>query len=408
MTLGFLQEEELDNALKLLEETPQQTYYIQVRDFLQKKYRKNVKLVNSGSEALYRVFMRIKPKIKNKTVLVPAYTCYAPVKAAITSGLKVVLVDVTDNFGIDANLCEKTENVGAIVVVHPYGIPLDMKHFQELAEAKSAILIEDFAQSYGAEIENDEVGTFGDYSILSFRLGKHISGIVGGAILSEEEVTISGKTLSNTYLGSQIKMVKRMLRKKEIPPENIPEKGNISQTLRSAYSLGRKVGKAFTIVTKAYLHKPNWEQGIMSNAQAYLTYTQLIKDKEIIGERNRIAARILTLFEKHGIPKPAVGPKSAPSFIAVPLLCKDRGKVEHLLVRNGIRYGKKYDYSNIQLFPFLDRIGGEKSILISKEIITFSTDPFDVLLGSYDRLEEVLANIHSNEGKSLRQMKSHL
>ena len=85
MTLGFLQEEELDNALKLLGETSQQMYYMQARDFLQKKYHKNVKLVNSGSEALYRVFMHVKPKIKNKRVLVPAYTCYAPVKAAITS-----------------------------------------------------------------------------------------------------------------------------------------------------------------------------------------------------------------------------------------------------------------------------------------------------------------------------------
>ena len=87
MTLGFLQEEELDDALKLLGETSQQTYHRQVKDFLQKKYRKNVKLVNSGSEALYRLFIHIKPKIKNKKVLVPAYTCYAPVKAAITSGL---------------------------------------------------------------------------------------------------------------------------------------------------------------------------------------------------------------------------------------------------------------------------------------------------------------------------------
>jgi len=66
MTLGFLQEEELDNALKLLGETSQQMYYMQARDFLQKKYHKNVKLVNSGSEALYRVFMHVKPKIKNK------------------------------------------------------------------------------------------------------------------------------------------------------------------------------------------------------------------------------------------------------------------------------------------------------------------------------------------------------
>lgn len=402
MTLGFLQEEELDYALKLLGETSKQTYYKQARNFLQKKYRKNVKLVNSGSEALYRVLMHIKPKIKNKRVLVPAYTCYAPVKAAITSGLKVVLVDVTDNFGIDINLCEKTENVGAIVAVHPYGIPLDMKHFQELAEAKSAILIEDFAQSYGTEIENDEVGTFGDYSILSFRLGKHISGIVGGAILSEEEVPISGKTLSQTYLESQIRMVKRMLQKKEIAPENIREKRDISQTLRSAYSLGKKVGKAVKIVTKAYLHKPNWEQGIMSNAQAYLTYTQLTKEKEIIRERNRIAARILPLFEKHDIPKPAVKPKSTPSFIAVPLLCKDRGEVEHLLTKNRIRYEKKYDYSNIQLFPFLNRVGGEKSVLISKEIITFSTDPFDALQGNYEMLEEVLANINPDETQSLR------
>ena len=87
-------------------------------------------------------------------------------------------------------------------------------------------------------------------------------------------------------------------------------------------------------------------------------------------------------------------PKSTPSFIAVPLLCKDRSKIEHLLTQNGIRYGKKYDYSNVKLFPFLNRVGGEKSIRTSKKIITFSTDPFDAHQGNYDKLDEVLANTH--------------
>jgi dTDP-4-amino-4,6-dideoxygalactose transaminase len=392
MTLGYLQEEELSNALRLLRETSQQKYCMQVKDFLQKKYRKRVKLVNSGSEALYRVFVHIKRNIGNKSVLVPAYTCYAPVKAAITSGLKVVLVDVTDNFGIDPNLCEKTEEVGAIVVVHPYGIPLNMKRFRELAEAKSAILIEDFAQSYGAKIDNGEVGVFGDYSILSFRLGKHISGIVGGAILSEEEIPISGKTLNHTYLESQIRMVRRMLRKKKVAAENVGEKRSIFQTLGSAYSMGKKVDKAFKIVAKAFLHKPNWEQGAMSNSQAYLTYTQLKKEKEIVDERDRIAQKILGFYERYSISKPKIEPNSSPSFISVPLLSKNRSGFEQALKKKGVYYEKKYNYSNVRLFPFLNRVGGENSIRISREIITFSTDPFHASTGNYDQLEAMLAD----------------
>lgn len=394
MTLGFLQKRELDTALELLEKTSQRMYIEQVSDLLQKKYCKDVKLVNSGSEALYRVFMHIKPRLKKKRILMPAYTCYAPVKAAITAGLKVVLVDVNNNFGIDVNLCEKAEDVGAILVVHPYGIPLDMKQIREVAEDKSSILIEDFAQSYGAKIGNRNVGTFGHYSILSFRFGKHIFGITGGAILSEEEVYTDDRMLAKADLESPIRMVKRMLDKTEhfVESTHTERRLPISRSLRTFYSLGKKVGKAYKISLKAYLHKPNWEAGRMGEVQAYLVYTQLTKGKEIVDGRNMIAEKVLAYCKKLSIMKPIIRADSSPSFIAVPLLCEKRNEIEKALTKNGIRYEKKYNYSNVRLFPFLKRIGGKNSTMIPKKIITFSTDPYDAFIGNYNGLERVLAN----------------
>ena len=93
------------------------------------------------------------------------------------------------------------------------------------------------------------------------------------------------------------------------------------------------------------------------------------------------------------IPKPEIEPHSSPSFISVPLLCKNRNRFEQALKKKGVYYEKKYDYSNIRLFSFLKRIGGENSIRISREIITFSTDPFHALTGNYDQLETVLADV---------------
>ena len=394
MTLGFLKKRELDTALDLLDKAPQRMYFEQVSDLLQKKYHKDVKLVNSGSEALYRVFIHIKPQLKKKRILMPAYTCYAPVKAAITAGLKVVLVDVNNNFGIDVNLCKKAENVGAILVVHPYGIPLDMKQLREVAEDKSSILIEDFAQSYGAKIGNKNVGTFGHYSILSFRFGKHIFGITGGAILSEEKVYTGDRMLAKADLESPIRMVKRMLDKTEHFAESIhaERRSRISQSLGTFYSLSKKVGKAYKISLKAYLHRPNWEEGIMGEVQAYLAYTQLTKGEKIVDGRNMVAEKILSYCKKPSISKPEIRADSSPSFIAVPLLCEKRSEIEKTLTKNRIRYEKKYNYSNVRLFPFLKRIGGKNSTIIPKKIITFSTDPYDAFIGNYDGLERVLAN----------------
>jgi dTDP-4-amino-4,6-dideoxygalactose transaminase len=394
MTLGFLKKTELDIALQLLTNTTDQTYYFQVKNFLKKKYHKDVRLVNSGSEALYRVFKHIKPKMKGKKILIPAYTCHAAVSVAVTSGLRVLLIDIIDNFGINIELCEKVKNVGAILAVHPYGIPLDIKHLREVAEDKSAILIEDCAQSYNAKVDKKEVGLFGDYSILSFRLGKHISGITGGAILSEDKVGIFEKGLSATYLKSEIEKVNRMLAKRKAAPNTQGNKGKptISRVLESL-TFAKKIWKPFGINMRAYAHMASWQQGKMGNVQAYLTYTQLMNEKRIINERNRIAQKILSIVEEHYFLKPEIKPNSHPSFIDVPLLCKNRKKVESTLRKNAIFYERTYDYSNIQLFPFLDRIGGKKSILTSKNVITFRTDPFYALYGNYDKLETALANV---------------
>ncbi len=322
----------------------------------------------------------------------PAYTCYAQSKAAITSGLNITLVDVNNNFEIDADLCEKAKNVGAILVVHPYGIPLNVKRFCEIAKAKSAILIEDCAQAYGAKIGNKNVGTFGDYSILSFRPSKHICGISGGAILSEERVRTTKEKLDATFFVTQINLIKRRLMASELSLKSVYETrtSKILKILNSPYIFWKKAKIAYEIVMKSLIHKPNWAQGIMSSPQTYLALTQLTKGKKIIAERNRIAKKILEMCENI-FEVPRVMSDSAPSFIAVPLLSKKRNRLEQMLRKNKVYYERKYSYSNITLFPFAKRVEGKNSIRLSKQIITFPTDPFYAKLGNYDKLEALLS-----------------
>jgi perosamine synthetase len=131
-------------------------------------------------------------------VIMPAFTIISCAAAIIRAGCKPVLVDsnpVTWNMDIGllkAKIREvieikKNSRVKAVMVVHIYGLPVDMNPVQELAQQYGLKIIEDAAEMHGQTYYGRPCGSFGDISTFSFYPNKHITTGEGGMVLTDDD-----------------------------------------------------------------------------------------------------------------------------------------------------------------------------------------------------------------------------
>ena len=136
-------------------------------DFCGKKYCVGV---NSGTSALHVALLSYGIRQGDEVITVPN-TFIATAEAISHSGAKPVFVDVNaETFTMNPEKLEKavTRKTKAIMPVHLFGQPADMKPIKEIAEKHSLKIIEDCAQSHGAEylkkvVPFTETGCFSFY-----------------------------------------------------------------------------------------------------------------------------------------------------------------------------------------------------------------------------------------------------
>jgi perosamine synthetase len=80
-----------------------------------------------------------------------------------------------------------TKKTKAIMVVHIYGLPVDMDPIIYICKKYELKLIEDFAEQIGQVYKNKLCGSFGDISTVSFYPNKHITTGEGGMILTDDD-----------------------------------------------------------------------------------------------------------------------------------------------------------------------------------------------------------------------------
>jgi perosamine synthetase len=80
-----------------------------------------------------------------------------------------------------------TSRTRAVIVVHLAGNPADIKPIVRLCKKHKIALIEDCAQSWGAKVDGQWVGTFGDFGCFSLNDFKHIGCGDGGLIVTNDE-----------------------------------------------------------------------------------------------------------------------------------------------------------------------------------------------------------------------------
>ena len=145
--------------------------------------------VSNGSAAL-DVAIRALNLEKGSEVILPTFTIISPAQSIVNEGLVPVLVDSDlDTWNMDVNLIEEkiTSKTRAILVVHIYGLPVDMDKVLALAKTYDLKIIEDAAEMHGQEYYNKKCGGFGDISIFSFYPNKHITTGEGGMILTNDD-----------------------------------------------------------------------------------------------------------------------------------------------------------------------------------------------------------------------------
>lgn len=159
----------------------------------------------NGLESLMLIFMAYKEiglMQDGDEVIVPANTYIASILAVSENGLVPVPVEpdlltyLIDPQNIEDKITSKTK---AILAVHLYGQTCEMDKINKIAKRYNLKVVEDSAQSHGAEYNLKKSGNLGDASGFSFYPGKNLGalGDAGAVTTNDDELADVVRALGN-------------------------------------------------------------------------------------------------------------------------------------------------------------------------------------------------------------------
>jgi perosamine synthetase len=123
-------------------------------------------------------------------VILPTFTIISCAAAIVRAGAVPVVVDCDPHtWNMDVNQIEAkiTPQTKAIMVVHIYGLPVDMEPVLALADKYGLQIIEDAAEMHGQTYKGRPCGSFGAISTFSFYPNKHVTTGEGGMLVTDDE-----------------------------------------------------------------------------------------------------------------------------------------------------------------------------------------------------------------------------
>lgn len=167
--------------------------------------------VNSGTAALH-VAMLAHGIGKGDEVITTSFSFIATANTIMYTGARPVFVDIEpDTFNIDTSLIEDsiTKDTKALMPVHLYGHPAEMKAITEIAEDHDLIIIEDACQAHGATYHGKKVGSFGT-GAFSFYPTKNMTTGEGGMITTNDSEVARKARMIRAH-GSQQRYLHEMI-----------------------------------------------------------------------------------------------------------------------------------------------------------------------------------------------------
>ena len=145
--------------------------------------------VNSGTAALHTA-VACAGITTGDEVIVPTFSFFATASCVSMCGAKPVFVDVDEKtFNLDPDAVSRaiTRKTKAVIGVHLFGQPFDIRPVQEICSDHKIALIEDAAQAHGAQYQGKPVGGFGKAGCFSFYPTKNMTTGEGGAITTDDD-----------------------------------------------------------------------------------------------------------------------------------------------------------------------------------------------------------------------------
>ena len=145
--------------------------------------------VSNGTAALEVAAMAIGIEAGDE-IIMPSFTIISCAMAVTKLGAVPVLVDSdlhTWNMNVNEIEAKITNKTKAIMIVHLYGLPVEIDAVLELAKKYNLKVIEDAAEMHGQTYKGRPCGSFGDISTFSFYPNKHITTGEGGMVVTDDE-----------------------------------------------------------------------------------------------------------------------------------------------------------------------------------------------------------------------------
>jgi perosamine synthetase len=142
--------------------------------------------VSSGTAALQIAVASLKLE-RGSEIIIPSLTIISCAIAVLEAGCVPVLVDCDpetwcmDLDEVESKVSPKTR---AVMPVHMFGHPVDMRRLTSLAEKYDLFIIEDAAEAHGAEFVGRRVGGLGDMGCFSFYANKIVTTGEGGMVVT--------------------------------------------------------------------------------------------------------------------------------------------------------------------------------------------------------------------------------
>lgn len=142
--------------------------------------------VSSGTAGLHLAIRALNIG-EGDEVIVPSFTFIAAANVIRYERATPVFVDIDpatlnlDPAKIGAAITPRTR---AILAVHTFGVPVDMRAILAIAERHRLLVIEDACEAIGAEHDGRRVGSFGDAAVFAFYPNKQITTGEGGMVLT--------------------------------------------------------------------------------------------------------------------------------------------------------------------------------------------------------------------------------
>ena len=150
---------------------------------------KHALATTSGTTALHLALLSLGIG-KGDEVIVPAFSFIASVNSVLFCNAIPKFCDVEEKtFNINIKKIEGliTKKTKAIMPVHLYGLPSNMKEIKKIADKNDLFLLGDAAQAHGAEINDKMIGSFGNLECFSFYPTKNMTTAEGGMITTDDD-----------------------------------------------------------------------------------------------------------------------------------------------------------------------------------------------------------------------------